>query len=684
MNPSSSSFGLRPEDSVLKIKGVGKARAAQLEKLGASTVGELVTLMPRYWEDRTVMRPIAELMPGEPACFFAMVAAPPRSWRSSGGLDVMTLLAADETDRVTLTFFNRSYDAAKLTAGRSFYFYGTLSVDASRREIVNPEYESPDSPGVRTRCVIPVYPQTAGLSSVTIGKTIRGLLPELLPQLPDLLPAAILEKYGFENAEQSWKAIHLPKTAAEAEAAVRRLSYEELFLFALGMQLQRRERLHAEGPHFSDPELSGFFDLLPFSLTGAQERVIREIRDDMMRDTPMSRLVQGDVGSGKTMCAAAAVYLAVRNGFQAAMMAPTEILARQQYNLWQELFAPLGVPVILLTGALSAKERGAALAQMASEEPCIAVGTHSLFGSSVEFGALGLVIVDEQHRFGTGQRAALMRKGQSPHTLVMSATPIPRTLALLLYGELDVSIVDEKPPGRQTVKTYVVDERMRQRVNAFIRRQAEAGHQIFIVCPAVEERETDDLKSAELWAETLRKAIFPTLRVGLLHGRMKGAEKDAIMSAFAGGEYDILVSTTVVEVGVDVPNAVLMIVENAERFGLSQLHQLRGRVGRGSAESWCILFTENRSEDAIRRLKAFASTNDGFRIAEEDLKLRGPGDLLGSRQHGMPALRYTDLATGLTLLQSAAEDAAALPPEALSPALIAAAERMMQRGTAMN
>ena len=435
--------------------------------------------------------------------------------------------------------------------------------------------------------------------------------------------------------------------------AKKRLIFEEFFIFSAGLSLMRASRDGKTAQPYENTALQPFLAALPFALTGAQTRAINEILADFRRGVPMNRLVQGDVGSGKTMVAAAAAYCCANNHRQSALMVPTEILAEQHYASLSRLLSPLGIRVALLTGSMKEKDKKAVRAALADGTADLAIGTHALLSESTVFQNLGLVIADEQHRFGVGQRARLSAKGEDPHLLVMSATPIPRTLALILYGDLDVSILDELPPGRQSVDTFLVNESYRPRINAFIRKQVAEGHQCFVVCPAVEENEELGLKAAETWAETLQKTVFPDLRIALLHGQMKGAEKENIMAAFARGEADVLVATTVIEVGVDVPNATLMVIEDADRFGLSQLHQLRGRVGRGGSKSYCILTSQNRNSETLQRIKAFCKTTDGFRIAEEDLKLRGPGDFFGSRQSGLPAFRVADLSCDLQTLKDA-------------------------------
>ncbi len=444
----------------------------------------------------------------------------------------------------------------------------------------------------------------------------------------------------------------------EAELAKRRLIFEGFFVFSAGLSLIRASRATKKTAPYTKTDLSGFYKALPFSLTGAQSRAIGEICRDMTCGSPMNRLLQGDVGSGKTMVAAAAAYLAVQNGCQAALMAPTEILAEQHFQGLARLLTPLGVRVRLLIGGMSVKEKKLARERIAAGEADLVIGTHALLTESTEFARLGLVIADEQHRFGVAQRAALSAKADAPHLLVMSATPIPRTLALIMYGDLEVSVLDELPPGRQKVDTFLVGENMRARINAFIRKQCAEGHQCFVVCPAVEEGEDLQMKAATVWAETLQKTVFPDLKIALLHGQMKSSEKEAVMRSFAAGEADVLVATTVIEVGVDVPNATLMVIEDADRFGLSQLHQLRGRVGRGSEKSYCILTTQNRNPDTVARLRALCETNDGFRIAQEDLRLRGPGDFFGARQSGLPVFRVASLSCDMETLKQAQEASA--------------------------
>ena len=642
----------RLTDSIVSLKGVGPARAKQLENLNIYTLGDLICHFPRGYEDRTRMVPIAQMQVDVPACFRAVVMSTPRTAHIRKGLDLTRVSVADYSGRIQLTFFNTKFAAENLQYGKEYIFYGTVSGDYSGYGITNPIFEAVDAPAVTTRRIMPIYPLTAGVNNAAMTKLIRQALALCDPP-QEVLPPELLKEYQILPAERAYTAIHDPETWEMAEQAKRRLIFEEFFVFSAGLALMRAAREARKTAPYEELDLEPFKKSLPFRLTGAQNRAIGEILEDFRKGTPMNRLIQGDVGSGKTMVAAAAAYCAAKNGFQTALMAPTEILAEQHYASFQKLFAPLGLPVVLLTGSQTPKEKRLVREKLSSGEAAIAVGTHALISESTAFSRLGLVITDEQHRFGVDQRSRLSAKGRDPHLLVMSATPIPRTLALLMYGDLEVSVLDELPPGRQKVDTFLVGESYRARINTFIRKQVAQGNQCFVVCPAVEENQDLGIKAASVWAETLQKTVFPDLRVALLHGQMKGAEKERVMAAFARGEADVLVATTVIEVGVDVPNATLMVIEDADRFGLSQLHQLRGRVGRGSAKSYCILTTHNRNPDTVQRLKALCKTNDGFRIAEEDLRLRGPGDFFGSRQSGLPTFRVADLSLDMTTLKQA-------------------------------
>ena len=639
-------------DPVTLLKGVGQARARQLANLNIFTLEDLICHFPRGYEDRTRLVNIEKLEPDVPACFRAMVMNTPRTAHVRKGLDVTKVTVADTTGRLNLTFFNSQYAAQQLQYGSEYIFYGAVSGDFIGYNMTNPTFEPVDAPAVNTRRVMPIYPLTAGLSNGVLLRLVQQALA--ICDVPaEILPEEVRREYEILPAQQAYTAIHQPKSMEEAEQAKKRLIFEEFFVFSAGLSLMRQNRLEKKAEVFENLDLQPFYQELPFSLTGAQRRAVEEILKDFQKGTPMNRLVQGDVGSGKTMVAAAAACCAARNGRQVALMAPTEILAEQHFASLSKLFAPLQISVGLLTGSMSVKEKKLVRQQQEEGTLQVVVGTHALLTDATRFQNLGLVIADEQHRFGVAQRSRLSGKGEDPHLLVMSATPIPRTLALLMYGDLDVSILDELPPGRETVDTFLVNESYRPRINAFIRKQVSQGNQCFVVCPAVEENQELGVKAAAAWAETLQQTVFPDLRITLLHGQMKGSEKEAAMAAFARGEADVMVATTVIEVGVDVPNATLMVIEDADRFGLSQLHQLRGRVGRGKAKSYCILTSHNRNPETLERLKALCKTTDGFRIAEEDLKLRGPGDFFGSRQSGLPAFRVADLSCDLKTLKDA-------------------------------
>ena len=645
------------DSPVTKLAGIGPARAKQLANLGIETLYDLVADFPRAYEDRTKFVPINQLELGVPACFEAWVIRAPQNshiYKGNGkALDLTKLTVADNTGRLNLVFFNQPYVADQLHYGETYIFYGTVEGDYTRFQMVNPVHEQPDQPPVLTRRIMPVYNLTAGVNNKLLSKCICQAMDACLQDLPELLPAQIRQQYQLCDCRTAYQVIHNPPSSEALEQARKRLIFEEFFLFSAGLELMRSRRKQDAVAAYEDLDLQPFYAALPFRLTGAQEKTISEIATDFGKGAPMNRLLQGDVGSGKTMVAAAAAYLCIKNGRQVAFMAPTEILSEQHCQSLSKLFAAFGMDCALLTGSTPAAEKRRIKAGLTDGSIAFVIGTHALLTEDVQFQNLSLVIADEQHRFGVAQRAALSQKGKSPHLLVMSATPIPRTLALIVYGDLDVSILDELPPGRQTVDTFLVGESMRARINAFIRKHAEAGNQVYVVCPAVEESELDSLKSAEVWAETLQRVVFPDLRVGLLHGKLKAAEKERVMGQFADHELDVLVATTVIEVGVDVPNATLMVIENADRFGLSQLHQLRGRVGRGPDKSFCVLFTNNKNRDTIARLKAFCKTNDGFKIAEEDLAIRGPGDFFGSRQHGLPQFKAASLTLDLAVLQEA-------------------------------
>lgn len=648
------------------IKGVGEARAKSLAKLGITDLRSLLSYFPRAYDDRRAYKKIADLIPGENACVCAVIAGEPKLSRIRKGLDLIKLRAVDETGALELTYFNQSYLKNTFHTGDAYVFFGRAEGTPSRPQMTNPLFEREGAHQITGR-IMPIYPLTAGVSQSMLYKAVEQGLAACVDELPDILPENVRLVYQLCHTRFAYENIHFPTDDEALSAARRRLAFEELFLLALGLKLLRERRTFVAGKQCKKVDLSPFFTSLPFSLTGAQCRAIGDIARDLTGKRPMNRLVQGDVGSGKTMVAAAAIYMAAKNGLQCALMAPTEILAEQHYRSLAPLLEPLGIPCALLTASTKAKERRALNEALRSGELSLVIGTHALLSPDVQYQNLGLVVTDEQHRFGVDQRAALSAKGDDPHLLVMSATPIPRTLALMIYGDLDVSILNELPPGRQKIDTFAVPSSYHERIYAFLRKLVAEGRQAYIVCPMVAENDElpDERKAVTAYAETLQKEVFPDLRIAPIHGKMKPKEKDAVMRAFAAHEIDVLVSTTVIEVGVDVPNAALMLIENAECFGLSQLHQLRGRVGRGQHKSYCVLVSDNKGEENKQRLKVMSSTSDGFAIAEEDLKLRGPGDFFGSRQHGLPSLRVADLSCDLSLLhetQSAAEQLLAADP----------------------
>lgn len=637
--------------------GIGPARARALKKLGLETVGDLLSYYPRAYEDRTKVYAISNAPADLPVCVAAMVADTPSLSRIRKGLTVTKCRIVDHTGSAQVTFFNQDYVRHALTPGQSYIFYGKLEVMGRHRQLTNPVFEREDKTRFTGR-IMPVYPLTAGVSNNLLAGLALPSVEDCAALVPEELPQEVRLSHGLCTAEYACRNVHFPVDEEALAIAKRRLVFEELFFLSCGMSFLRRRRTGTTGRVFPRRGIEKFLPLLPFSPTGAQKRAMEEIAADLSSGRPMNRLVQGDVGSGKTAVAAYGVYLAHAAGAQSALMAPTEILANQHFETLTRLLSPAGIRVGLLTGSSKATEKKKLRAALSQGEIDLIVGTHALLSEGVEYRDLGLVITDEQHRFGVGQRSALSAKAETtPHVLVMSATPIPRTLALLIYGDLDVTVIDELPPGRTPVETYLVGEDKRQRMYGFVRKNVSEGRQVYMICPAVEEGEGSDLKAVTAYAKELSEKVFPELRVGFVHGKLKGKDKGEVMAAFAAGELDVLVSTTVVEVGVDVPNASLMIIENAERFGLSQLHQLRGRVGRGQWQSYCVLVTGNRTAETLERLRYFTKTTDGFKIAEKDLELRGPGDFFGQRQHGLPPLQAADLA-GDTRVLKEAQDAA--------------------------
>ena len=653
------------------IKGIGEKKAQALNKLGVFSLYDLISFFPRKYEDRSQCKPIALTMDGENVCIQALVADAPRLSRIRRGMDLVKLRAVDDSGSVDITFFNQSYAKDNLHRGESYNFFGRMEVRGGRRTMANPVYEPEGRAGQITGRIIPVYRLCAGLNQRGIMQAVRQGLDSCLDLLPDILPGSVRQNCQLAQARYAYENIHFPADFEALELSRRRLIFEELFVLSCALGRMHRERSLDDGIKLTAYDLEEFWHSLPFAPTGAQRRAVAQAAADMASGGVMSRLVQGDVGSGKTLVAAALIWLCAKNGYSSAFMAPTEILAEQHYHTLTNMLSPFGLRVGKLTGSMGARDKRAVKSLLRQGELDLIVGTHALISDDVEYERLALVVTDEQHRFGVNQRSALTGKGAKPHVLVMSATPIPRTLALMIYGDLDLSIIDELPPGRQKVDTFTVDESYRTRLNGFIRKQVQEGRQVFVVCPMVEENEDlpVKLRSAQEHAAQLA-AVFPDLKIGCVHGRMKAREKETIMAAFVAGEIDVLVSTTVIEVGVDVPNASLMVVENAERFGLSQLHQLRGRVGRGSHKSYCVLVSDNDSPEVKARLGIMSKTNDGFKISEEDLRLRGPGDFFGARQHGLPEMHVADLGADVDVLQRAQEESRrilALDPELKLP-----------------
>ncbi|UQK43714.1 ATP-dependent DNA helicase RecG [Faecalibacterium sp. I3-3-89] len=685
--PAESHTTLTPDTPVRYLKGVGPKTAERFEKLGILTLSDLLCHYPRRYLDFSKPYSIAEA-PSDTECVVkAEVFAKPGGRILPGGRRMERITAGDDVSSLEVTWFNNPYAVQKLELGQEYYFQGIVTGGMLRRQMVNPQVRTDAQ--VASSPFEAVYPQTEGLTSSAIAKCVRQLLPHV-ELLPDPLPPGMLKKYRLLPKADAVRAIHCPASEEEAFAARRRLIYEELLVLQLGIGRMKTHGAASTGAPMQKADVSPFWDALPFSPTGAQRRAVEEILTDMAGETSMNRLLQGDVGSGKTLVAAAAIWACIRAGYQAALLAPTEILASQHAENLNRLLAPFGMRVALLTGGMKAAPRRTTLAAIRDDEADLIVGTHAILSEGVSFARLGLAVVDEQHRFGVRQRGLLAEKAANPHLLVMSATPIPRTLGLLMYGDLDISILDELPPGRKPVKTRCITGKKRADLYGFLDREIGAGRQVYIVCPAIEDAGGSGLNAVKSYYEDIAKALLPDRRVGLMHGRLKPKEKAEVMEDFKAGRLDALVSTTVIEVGVDVPNATVMVIENAERYGLSALHQLRGRVGRGAAESWCFLVSDNASESVQKRLRFLCSTSDGFAVAQYDLETRGPGDFFGSRQHGLPTLQVADLMNDTRTLHAAQSEAAALlaadpllerPEHAL---LARQVEQMFDQAGAMN
>ncbi|MEG1270436.1 MAG: ATP-dependent DNA helicase RecG [Ruthenibacterium sp.] len=668
------------------LKGVGEKRAAQFKKLGIVTVDDLLGFYPRDYVDYSLPYPIANA-PYDVKCVVkATVYGKSGAMQMRGGKEMCKVTAGDETASLIITYFNNPYISQKLEIEHEYYFFGKIGGSFACREMVSPAMLTVAAAAATP--LVAIYPQTAGINSLFISKCMRTAFAAA-PVIAEPLPAWMRAKYRLCGKTEALQKIHFPQNIGDVHDARRRLIFEELLALQLGLLLLRHRDLSLTGARMHTTDMTPFWTSLPFAPTGAQKRAADEILTDFTKIAPMNRLLQGDVGSGKTLVAAAGIYAAARNGYQSVLMAPTEILAAQHANTLQSMLSPLGIRTVLLTGSVKGSVKKAVLRAIAQGDADLIIGTHAVLSAGVEYAKLGFAITDEQHRFGVRQRSMLASKADHPHLLVMSATPIPRTLGLLLFGDLDISVLDELPPGRTPVKTYAITSKKRADMYGFLRNQLARGRQGYIVCPLIDEGESD-LHAVTAYYETIAKPLLAGYRVGLMHGRLKATEKAAVMEAFKAGSLDVLVSTTVIEVGVDVPNASVMVIENAERYGLSALHQLRGRVGRGTADASCILISDHQSDAVRSRLRFLCHTNDGFAVAKYDLETRGPGDFFGNRQHGLPTLHIADLMADSRTLYAAQQEAAALlatdatlSAPASAP-LRAMAEALFAKDTALN
>ncbi len=640
------------------IKGVGPKRASRLKRLDVKTIEDLLYFIPRDYDDRSIFKTIRECGLGEKASLEVEVVGSPNIIRPRRNMSILKVPVRDSSASASLTWFNQDYLKNKFKLGDKLTVNGKITKMGMEYQISNPIYEK-SGQAKKIGNIMPIYPLTEGLTNNAISKIIENTLKEYINELEEFLPKNIMEKHGLPDIKDAIVNMHFPKNKKILEISRRRLAFQELLTLQLGLFIIKNKNFKKNiGIEFSKTDkVNEFIDNLPFKLTKAQAKVFKEIEKDMESNKQMNRLVQGDVGSGKTVVAVLAMLKAIETGYQSVMMAPTEILARQHYESLGEFLDTYDIKVELLVGNIPAKKKQAILEELKEGKIDIIVGTHALIQENVEFKNLGLAITDEQHRFGVNQRSLLSQKGSNPDIIVMTATPIPRTLALILYGDLDISIIDELPPGRKDIETYAVGANMIERSNNFIRKQVEEGRQAYVVCPLIEESDTLSINSAEEIYLNLKNEIFKDFEVALLHGKMKAKEKDQVMEKFKNHEIDILVSTTVIEVGVNVPNANIMLIYNAERFGLAQLHQLRGRVGRGEYQSYCVLINESMNPISRERMRILQSSTDGFEISEKDLELRGPGEFFGTRQHGLPELKVANLIKDMNILKAAQEHA---------------------------